>query len=145
MGRGLHTVAAHIGCWTRTFARYTVHAFRSLSTNGYPRQMQTHNLAATNMLLEPQYSPWEKRPAYCCSPPWLLDKNIGAVHCARVQKLVNYWPCKTDANTQLRSHKCDARAAIFTMGRGLHTVAVHLGCWTRTLARYTVHAFREAR
>jgi hypothetical protein len=29
-----------------------------LTTYGYPRQMQTHNLAATNVILEQQYSPW---------------------------------------------------------------------------------------
>jgi hypothetical protein len=196
MGRGLHTVAVHLGCCTRALAWYTVHGIRSLSTTGHPRQMQTQNLVATNVLLEQRYSPWVEARILLQStlvvaqehwhvrgirslsttghprPRQMQMHNLAATNvlleqqyslwveacillqstlvvaqehchgmlCARDQILVNYWPSKTDANAQLGSHKCAARAAIFTMGRGLHTVAVHLGCCTRALSWYAVCA-----
>jgi hypothetical protein len=89
MGRGLHTVAVHLDCWTITLARYTVQGIRNLSTTGHARQMQTHNLAATNVILEQQYSPWVEACILLQSTLVVGQLHWHGTLCTRVQVLVN--------------------------------------------------------
>jgi hypothetical protein len=76
--------------------------------------MQMHNLAATNVLLEQQYSLWVEACILLQSTLVVAQEHCHGMLCARDQILVNYWPSKTDANAQLGSHICAVRAAIFT-------------------------------